>query len=182
MKFVRLNDHPEHFNMVSKLLYEQWKDVYYRLNNCKSYKEMRQFYKNLYNSGNAQTYLLMKYDNTFVGCYTLVLIAGKPYICDVYVAKEYRRRNIGKLLIDNAVKRAPIFAPNSKWIYLDAYADTVIFYLKLGFESEGRSVDGRYMLRRTISNDIIPMSDIAQYIAGVGAFALLLFIVWYLIR
>lgn len=182
MKVVKLNDHPEYFNQVTSYLYREWKDLYYRVNNCKTIKDMRKLYIELYNSG-AETYLLLKHDGTFVGCYTLLHVGGKTYICDLFVVHSFRSRNIGKMLVNNAINRIPKYDPSCNWVYLDTYSNTVVFYMKLGFEIDSKStMDDRYVMKKRVDGDFLKLPVLIGYVWVLVLLTILFSTIWWFIR
>jgi Acetyltransferase (GNAT) family. len=65
----------------------------------------------------------------------LIVVDGQYMLGRIAVLKEYRGRNLGRVLVENLMKRA--FEKGAREIYIHAQTQVRKFYEKLGFEAYG---------------------------------------------
>ncbi len=118
---------PEYFDEFTNYIYEEWKQHY------KNIDDVKTFYKNLYKKG-TKTYIYIKHDGELIGFYTLMKHNRKVYLCDLYIKQKFRKRGLGKKLVNHAIKTINEYDNKCKLLYITTEKQNVVFYLKLGFE------------------------------------------------
>lgn len=129
VKIIRLSLVPEYLDEMADALYEEW----YESLSDKGYntkEDVCNFYRDM------MRYMFVAVDdgNRFVGCYSLIGFV----IGDVFVAKEQRGKGLGRLLIEDAIRR--------HWylykLELVSATKTVAFYEIFGFKMSHKTDDG----------------------------------------
>lgn len=133
----------ELLNIIIPYFYKEWYDSYIKLNYTQ--EDLIKFYKN---EKNLKTFIFFK-DTIFIGAFTLAKKENKIILSDVYVVKEYRKKNIGRNLVKYAIN---IVSKEYSSLYLYSKEKQLNFYKKLGFFILYKQKDDIYVLKKNIYN------------------------------
>lgn len=149
MHFIILHNSPKYYDIVIPFLYDKWYDLY-KSNGYNTLNEAIIHFKSL---KNINTYIyLNSINNEFITSYALFENNNKLLLVNVFIIPKYRKKGIGKKIVNDAIKRVSKQTKYKK-LELYSYVNTLPFYKSLGFNIISKN-NNKYLLEYYISNRI----------------------------
>lgn len=139
LPLIKLTEESPYYNEVLNSFYFEWFELYNKMGIYNG-NDLKKKYKN---NKNLKTFIYI-INNDFVGAYSLFKSPDhKMYICDVYIKKEYRKKRIGSMLIEDVKQRVS----GEQFLYICSAPNTIEFYKKNGFKIINNLEDNIVLMR-----------------------------------